>query len=214
MIQLIQGDSIKKFSNLVDQMYKLRARIFGERMQWEVNVVNGRERDRFDDLNPLYGLALTPDGKTVIGCFRLLQTTGPNMLADVFPQLLADGVTIRSPLIWESTRFCVDTSFSEDPANRGLNNITGALVSAVFEVGLYAGLSHIVTVVDARMERILRRVGCQMERLGPPKRIGNIYTVAVLMPVTAESVSFLHKQNNIKEFCVPERQWLDLKQAA
>jgi len=58
-------------------------------------------REYFDDLNPLYLLSVDEGGE-LLGCLRLLPTTGPNMLRDVFNVLIPDG-KIESPLIWESS---------------------------------------------------------------------------------------------------------------
>jgi N-acyl-L-homoserine lactone synthetase len=65
----------------------------------------GYERDRFDDENPLYLVSVDPDTEEYWGSLRLLPTTGPNMLRDVFPQLL-DGDYIESATIWECSRIC------------------------------------------------------------------------------------------------------------
>jgi N-acyl-L-homoserine lactone synthetase len=83
MIRLIQGAEI-------EAMHRLRAAVFHERLAWPVTVLDGWERDGFDELNPLYVLVTTRDG-TVRGSARLLPTTGPNMLADVFCDLLPEG---------------------------------------------------------------------------------------------------------------------------
>ena len=90
MIKLIQGSQSHENPDLIDQMFRLRAKAFADRLNWDVKVIDGQERDRFDDCDPLYILSLNPAGR-VAGSARLLQTTGPNMLADVFPQLLPPG---------------------------------------------------------------------------------------------------------------------------
>ena len=202
MMKLIQGSSEANFPELFDQMYRLRARVFADRLGWNVSVAGGQERDQFDDCNPLYGLALSDDGKIVLGCFRLLQTTGPTMLGSVFKELLPDGLTIRSPVVWESTRFCVDTERAELLGDHGLNGLTGKLLAAVYETGMLAGLTHVVTVIDVRMERVMRRAGCPMERLGPPRKIGKVDTVATLVPTTEEAVQQIHERNGITTPCV------------
>jgi acyl homoserine lactone synthase len=48
--------------------------------------------------------------------------------------------------------------------------------------------SVIVTGTDVRIERILRRVGWTMTRIGAPRQIGNTLAVAGLLP--ANKVSF------------------------
>ena len=182
MIKLIQGLEAQRHPGLMAQMFRLRARAFRDRLNWDVMVIDGEERDRFDEFDPLYVLSLDATGR-VVGSVRLLQTTGPNMLADVFPQLLPPGTTVRSPLVWESTRFCVDTDVAATHSATGLSPASGEIMASEIEIGMQAGLSHIVTVVDVRMERILRRSGCGFERLAPPVRIGKVLSVAGLITV-------------------------------
>ncbi len=69
-------------------MFRNRAETFAERLGWEVVVKAGRERDAFDDANPLYLVSVDPVTEEYWGSLRLLPTTGPNMLRDVFPHLL------------------------------------------------------------------------------------------------------------------------------
>ena len=53
------------------------------------------EMDIFDSLDPAYVVSLDQDGH-VVGCMRLLQTTGPHMLADVFADILEGEPPLRS----------------------------------------------------------------------------------------------------------------------
>jgi len=202
MIKLIPAHESNKYPKIIDDMFCLRARQFDERLGWKVKVnQNGHEVDEFDELEPLYVVSLGPD-ESVLGTFRLLQTTGPHMLLDVFPELMPDGQFIRSPLIWESTRFCVDTEKVKDLSSRGLNSITGELLTALLEIGLYAGLTHIVTVIDVRMERVLLRAKCPVERLGEPVKIGKVNTIAILMECSEETVAQVYEGNEISQTCI------------
>lgn len=201
MITLVHGHEAEHHQDILDQMYRLRARAFSDRLGWDVDVADGRERDRFDDLDPLYVIALTDD-RRVVGSARLLQTTGPTMLSEVFKDLLPTGQSIRSPIVWESTRFCVDTSDPELRANGTVSRCTGELMCSEIEIGLMSGLSHIVTVVDVRMERILRRGGCPIERIGTMVRYGMVPTLAVLIDVSEGSLASIRRANAIDYACV------------
>lgn len=201
MIKLIPAHLSNKYPKIIDDMFCLRARQFDERLGWKVKTTNGREVDEFDELEPLYVVSVTEDGE-VLGTFRLLQTTGPHMLLDVFPELLPDGQFIRSPLVWESTRFCVDTEKVKKLSNRGLNFVTGELLTALLEVGFYAGLTHIVTVIDVRMERVLLRAKCPVERLADPVKIGEVNTIAILMECSEEAVDKVRLGNGLVETCI------------
>lgn len=201
MIKLIQANEAHLFPELINEMYCLRARQFNDRLGWQVEVNDGMERDEFDDLNPLYVISVAENG-SVVGTLRLLQTTGPHMLSDVFTELLPEQQLIRSPLVWESTRFCVDTEKEIEVASSGLNIVTGELLSTLLEVGLYAGLTHIVTVIDVRMERILLRAKCPVERLGDPVKIGRVPSLAILMECSEKTVNRVKQFNGITDSCI------------
>jgi acyl homoserine lactone synthase len=54
---------------------------------------------------------------------------------------------------------------------------------ALNEIGKAAALTHIVTVYDRVMHRMLMRCGCAGEPLGPPQMIGGVETYAVIYEV-------------------------------
>ena len=69
-------------------MFRLRYDTFKVRLGWDVETTDeGHEIDCFDRLpEAQYIIAKGPS--EIDGCWRLLPTLGPNMLADVFPELL------------------------------------------------------------------------------------------------------------------------------
>jgi acyl homoserine lactone synthase len=50
-------------------------------------------------------------------------------------------------------------------------------------------LAEIVTVTDARMERILRRAGWSLRRIGEPRTLGSTLAVAGYLEVSIESLA-------------------------
>jgi acyl homoserine lactone synthase len=196
MIRLVQGRDRRKFPREIDEMFRLRAEVFQERLGWEVSVNDGREIDQFDEIDPLYLICLD-ESQIVRGSVRLLPTTGPNMLNNVFTQLLPAGQPIRSALMWESSRFSVDrTSIAQRSENR-LNRVTGELLIAIFEVAERAGLQFIVSVYDALMARVLNRAGCHAEPIGAAVRIGKALSYAGLFEVGPEMMANLRSASGI-----------------
>lgn len=171
---------------LVDQHHELRARIFADRLAWNVSVRNGRESDEYDAMAPTYLLALTDDGR-VAGCARLLPALGPTMLMRTFPQLLATGDIGAHAGMVESSRFCVDTSLSEGRVGRVLHEATLTMFAGIIEWSMINRYSEIVTATDLRFERILNRAAWPMQRLGEPCAIGNTMAVAGRLPADQES---------------------------
>lgn len=156
MIRFVYGKDLPQYPVLASTMFQDRAQQFHGRLKWDVLVdVNGWERDLYDLYNPLYAIYELPDG-THGGSGRLMPTTGRTMLNDHFQSLIG-GSPIVSPLIWESTRFCVSPRIGGDMAQA--SRISTALMFAGCEVGLRYNLDFYIAVFDAPMRRIYRSTG-------------------------------------------------------
>src|SRR5271165_6563199 len=173
MLKLIEGSYASFFPREMDAMFRDRARTFSGRLGWEVTVKDGYERDTFDDANPLYLVSVDPDTEQYCGSLRLLPTTGPNMLRDVFPYLLDEGEFIESAAIWESSRICGVPSEGQPKGSKsGVNAVLGELIAGIAEVAILGGITQIVGVFDARVYRVLKAAGCNPQLIGRPQRIG------------------------------------------
>ncbi len=224
MIKLINGHERAKFPQLIDQMHRLRKAVFYDRLKWDVPIVGDWEIDSFDQENPLYVLVLDPKG-AVQGSLRLLPTTGPNMLRDVFSAITEDAQPVENPLVWESSRFCIRFSNEREPQqnfprsaatheaaqhNRDqretniISKATVELIAAMGEVGMLAGLDHIVTVYDAFLRRIIRQTGCAEALIGKPVRFGRVQTYAGLFDINPIALSAFKKVWNLPEILIDE----------
>lgn len=155
MIDVVTPDLYTAYAGELKQMFQQRFRVFKQRLGWNVPVEDSEERDSFDRLYPIYLLAMDQDER-LVGSWRFLPTTGPYMLRDVFPELLAGRKAPYHPLTWEGSRFAVE--------GRGQRRrLSSELLCAVTETCLAMGIRELITVYDARMERLLPRLGC------PPK---------------------------------------------
>lgn len=171
---------------ILDEMHRLRARIFQGRLSWNVRCVADREYDEFDDLAPTYIVVLSGED-AVIGCARLLPATGTTMLGAVFPQLLRDGRLKAHQGLIESSRFCVDTGCEEGRAQGSLHAATLTMFAGIVEWCMANGYHEIATATDVRFERILKRAGWPMQRLGEPTMINETHSVAGILPADAAS---------------------------
>lgn len=187
MILAIEGVDRHAYPDLFDKMFRMRAAVFSERLGWDVTVVDGKEIDRFDAEDPLYLLCVDELTQELKGAVRLLPTTGPNMLRDVFGVLIPGG-SVESPLIWESSRFAISPDQSVGAArqdvNQFVNTTTIELLCGLVEAAQLACVEHIVSVFDARMARIFRAADCPYELIGVPARIGKTMTYAGLFEIS------------------------------
>jgi N-acyl-L-homoserine lactone synthetase len=182
MIIVIDGINAGRFSGLLEQVHALRARVFHDRLGWDVTVTNGKEIDLFDSLDPTHIVSINDAGQ-VVGAMRLLQTMGPNMLADVFNAILDGEAAPRSPLIWEATRFCVDTNIlTERKTRNSISYVTSEVMVGAFEYARAAGVQDAVAVIDPVMNRVLKRsANAPYDYLGSPTPMGKVTAMAALM---------------------------------
>ncbi len=199
MILIVDALNKDQYPDILDQMFRMRARVFGERLGWDVTIEDGRERDQFDDLDPVYFIGLDAQDN-VISCVRGLQTTGPHMLVDVFNAILDGQPPLRSPNIWEATRFCVDTDrIREKVGVGGISYATCELTIASIEFLKDAGITDVVAVVDPVFDRVMRRTGNgAYDYLGKTVQIGKARAMAGLLDCTDERIARLRAYAGIE----------------
>ncbi len=199
MIIIIDELNRHKYTSVLEDMYRLRARVFQDRLGWEVNVQDGKEIDDFDGLQPTHVVCIDDEGD-VVGCMRLLQTTGPHMLADVFYSILDGEPPLRSAQVWEATRFCVDTAkLSGGKTRNSISYVTSEVMIGAFEYAQKAGVLDAVAVIDPVMNRVLKRSGnAPYDYLGTAKPMGKVTAMAALMDCSDERIESIREFSDIR----------------
>jgi len=185
MIVVLEHYNAHKYPHLIDEMFRLRARVFHDRLNWHVKVTDGRERDRYDDEQPVYIIYCDDQAREVKGSLRLLPTTGPTLLADIFSDTLPDAVSLSAPGIWECTRFCLDDKLLGRHDEMLFASAT--MLESVGDAALRAGVEAIIGNFDESMLRLYRRIGCEVEVLGCTLRYGEPVYLG-LHPISAPVV--------------------------
>ena len=187
MIYVIDSLNKQDYQPMLDEMYRLRKRVFHDRLGWDVEITDGMEIDIFDRLDPSYIVSVDSEGQ-VVGCVRQLQTTGPHMLSDVFSSILDGEPPLRSSRVWEATRFCVDTQrLSGGRGRNTISYVTSEIMIAAIELAISAGVTDAIAVVDPVMNRVLHRSGNgPYDYLGTPKQMGKVVAMAGLIDCTQE----------------------------
>lgn len=170
------------------KMFQLRYETFFERLQWNVKVADGEERDEFDDVDTAHYIIASDPAGHVDACWRLLPTLGPNMLRDTFAQLLHGQPAPAAADVWELSRFAVASTrlpADESAGNHqvGFGELSVALMAESTRFARSRGIARYVTVTTAAIERMLKKQGVNVRRLGPPVRIGSVLTVACFIEI-------------------------------
>lgn len=169
MFSIVTGNVSQLPPGLESALASYRHRIFIETLHWQLPCDQGLERDQFDRTDTLYAIARDADG-TVCGCARLLPTTGPYLLDEVFPDLMNGLPAPHSVDVWELSRF--STTPAGQPATLSreeAKNRLRALLAAAVKVVTARGAMRLILVTALGSERILRNLGVNAHRVGPPR---------------------------------------------
>lgn len=199
MIRVVNGAERSRYPAEMDQMFRARAEIFGNRMGWDITLRDGWEIDAYDDVNPLYLLSIDSMTGSVRGSLRLLPTAGPHMMRDVFRQYFEAPVLIESPLVWECTRFCIHPGHEGSMLPGGVHLATSELLLGICEVALSAGVDQITGVFDRRMVRIYRRVGWNPVVIGRSETAGAEPIMVGLWDATDRALATMRARSGIGE---------------
>ena len=140
-----------------------------------------REIDQFDTDETVYLLGL--EGRAIIAGMRLVPTTGPTLLSELFPKLSLDG-PVRRPDVYELSRiFVVRNRRGEHAGPRA----EAVIQAAAMEYGLSVGLSAFTIVLESWWLPRLLDQGWVARPLGLPIDIDQMSTVAVMVDVNEQA---------------------------
>ncbi len=168
-----------------------RHRIFVEQLGWSLPCADeGSERDQYDRDDTVYVVARDKSGG-ICGCARLLPTTRPYLLQELFSFLLADGTEPPTAAdVWELSRFAA--SGLDDPlGDQGAAWAVQPMLASVVECAVKLGARQLIGVTFLSMERLFRRIGVHAHRAGPAQRIDGRMVVACWIDLDAQTLGAL-----------------------
>ena len=145
--------------------FRLRKSVFHDRLGWAVTVDGDEERDVLDDLPCTYALSLDATGAVNAGA-RLIPTTQMTLLDLAFDGLVPEGISFRSPTIWEVSRLCVDDRNEGDRLAGGLAMANLELALGNFDYARRNGITHYLTVTEQRVYELTQLFGIGVDLLG------------------------------------------------
>ena len=174
-------------------MFRLRDEVFNKRLGWDVKSCEDMEKDEYDDLNPVYFIARDAELR-VHGCCRLLPTTGPYMLRDIFPLLLRGEPVPQDPNVCELSRFVIRPTSRYDCRQANFSGTTFEMLQNLVDYAKVRGIHSYVFVTSVALERMLRKIGIPLRRFGDQQaiRFGKVLSVACWMEINEETWRAVH----------------------
>jgi acyl-homoserine lactone synthase len=170
----------------LEAMFAARKRVFVDLLGWDVPVLDGRyEVDQFDDGHAQY-LVVSGAGGRHFASARLLETTRPHILGDLFPELCA-GTPPAGRAVREITRFCLDPAAGA----RGRREARNVLVSALVEHALASGIDTYTGVAEIAWLQQILAFGWRCRPLGLPVTTGGRTLGALAIAITSGTPALL-----------------------
>lgn len=180
MFRLVTGDIDRDFPDLADRIYKFRHSFFVEHLGWEAcRKPDGRERDQFDSPHSIH--IVGEEQGEIISYARLLPTTRPHLVTDVYPEIMQGAPSPAGPRIYEWTRHAVSPKKREAKGPSALTRAAFAAVARAVEVLDLDGL--LVQTHPVLVDRVMD-MGWDVEPLALP----TTYDGALLLPIYARLV--------------------------
>src|SRR5262245_35136033 len=129
-MRVMIGNRSELAPGVVSAMHKFRRDVFVRRLGWSLPSGHASESDQYDRPDTTYVVACDADNN-VTACARLLPTTRPYMLPELFPMLLSGQTPPSDPGIHELSRFAIDVRVNRDARVLALSAATLKLLGAV-----------------------------------------------------------------------------------
>ena len=166
-------------------MLSLRYDVFKTRLGWELETFGTIEKDDYDNDNAEY-LYVKDNNEQVIGCCRLIPTTGRYMLKDTFYDLLGNEKAPSGKKTVEFSRLAVKKNTSLSGAT--VSEVTLSLFRSVYLHAIENDIEEYLVVTSTAIERFVRRIGMPYQRIGDKKvhMLGDTKSIALSIPVNKQ----------------------------
>lgn len=163
----LQAHDYSKHSDIIQKYYRLRKEVFCDQLQWDCKATGDEERDYYDTLGPVYLLWCSNDKTRLYGGMRLMPTTGPTLLYDVFRRTFPAAAELSAPGIWEGTRMCIhEDNLGQDHPDIEPGRAFGLMLLALCECALSHGIHTMISNYEPHLKRVYQRAGAVVDELG------------------------------------------------
>jgi acyl-homoserine lactone synthase len=180
MLHVVTSENRHLYADQLEQSFRLRYQVFVKERKWQ-NLTRPDERDidQFDDDNAINLLAIEGDEQKVVGGSRLVPTTGPYLLPDVFPSLATLPIP-RGPNVFEWGRLYVAPARREGHGMRrtALSRTSCLIMAGVVEYCLEEGIDQLAVVSEMYLLPRFMQLGLHPKPLGLPETIEGVATLA------------------------------------
>ena len=190
-VHVISNANKADYASELDELFRIRHRIYVEEKRWREPSADGRELDQFDTEHAVHLVGIR-DGRLIAGS-RFIPTTQPHLLSEVFPHLCTLKGVIRDPAVFEWTRGFIAPEFRET----GGLLIKAQFCTAVMEYCLREGITQIGGIQELYWLPLWKRFGWVVRIIGEPSEIDGDICVPAFFDVSQEALSGVRRRANL-----------------
>jgi len=193
MIKIITSENMSEHSDLLEACFQLRHEVFVKELGWkDLHKNGGLEIDQFDSEHAIH-VVVMDKGKPV-GYSRLLPSTKPHLLSEVFPHLAT-----RNPIpvrvdVYEWTRYCVARSHRGGGA---ISKTASELIYGVLEYCRENSIATLTAVYEAVWITRFLELGFDVKPLGLPDIQDKHMIVGVEMNIGEHTMATTRSMRNL-----------------
>jgi acyl homoserine lactone synthase len=217
MITSIQAFEQSQYRDVLLQMFQTRKRVFFDTLNWDVDIQGDREVDDYDKLNPIYLVWCNRERSRHYGSIRLMPTTGPTLLHDVFGSTFPDAAALSAPGIWEGTRMCLDEqALRDDYPGMSAGRAFSLLLVGLCEFCLSHNIHTMISNYEPHFKRVYARSGARVHELGRADGFGRYPVCCGAFEVSSDVLSTMRARLGLSEpvygadhvaGCTPKVTW-------
>ncbi|WP_032113954.1 acyl-homoserine-lactone synthase [Candidatus Paracaedibacter symbiosus] len=184
MLIHLNAQTSKYHNDILDEFYRIRKKIFIDRLNWDLPAQGDKEIDQYDHNQCNYLLSISND--KVSGGIRLTPSLAPNLTFDTFSDVfnLPTHIKPQNNLL-EISRLGIIKTSDEMPSNI-VRRKTLELFQGILKFGLCHGYEKIITVTDIRIEKIFKLSDWPLERISEVQQVGNTRALVGFLHITQE----------------------------
>ncbi len=184
MIDAITLETAHHLGDALGSMHRLRHRVFVERQKYNVPTYRNMEWDQFDTPAAVYLVWRDEEGEAR-AVTRLIPTTLPYMIQELWADFVAGETLPSDERIWEATRFGIDRGLSPDKRRE----VLGELVCGCLEYGMRNNIDEFLCVMPIQIiNGAIRAAGVTVDILGEPKKLGGLPVVFGRVYITRQAL--------------------------
>jgi acyl-homoserine lactone synthase len=195
-VHIVTSANCRHYEDALEQSYRLRHRVYIQELRWRGLPPrnDGRELDQFDTAEAVHLLYL--EGDKVLGGTRLMPTTEPHLLSEVFAHFASIRGVPRQPDIAEWTRFYVAPERREEHKASRVGSI---VLASMIDYALQEGLSAVSALMNTFWLPRFLGYGWRVRPLGLPDVHDGEWLVAGTIDISPPALAGIRRACGLEE---------------